>query len=139
LTGQLSEPAFHQIQPTGAGGHKMKPETGMLLELGAHLCLVVSANSCPSPDPRRPAREILGLSSGETSRIPDAGAVDNTLPPPGLVLIPKRQTEGWSRCDTASRRALPDRAGGRCPSVRYLDRAAVPGQSACARASPSCD
>ena len=43
LARQLSEPALHQIQPTGAGGHKMKPETSMPLQPGADLWLVVGA------------------------------------------------------------------------------------------------
>lgn len=43
LLGELSKPAFDEIEPTAAGGHKVRDKAGMFPQLG--LCLVVTVGS----------------------------------------------------------------------------------------------
>src|SRR6516165_6603333 len=73
-------------------------------------------HSCPSPDAKEPAREILRLSDPGTSGMPDGDAVDNTLPRLCLAPIPERPTAWWSRCvcsRESSSRNVPSSSAGR--------------------------
>src|SRR5207253_10142780 len=82
LARQLAKPAFHQVQPTGAGGYKCSTKRGCFFSQVRTSCFFVRANTYPSPDAGAPGRETLRLSAGEISGIPDVGVADNIVPPP---------------------------------------------------------
>jgi len=57
--GQLGKPALDEIEPTGAGGHKVGDEAGMPLEPSSHLGLLMSSVVVHHQMQGRGARKFL--------------------------------------------------------------------------------
>src|ERR1035438_8358019 len=62
------------------------------------LLVFCACHSYPLPDAGARARETLGLSGGEISRIPDVDVADHTVLLPYLAPVPGQRTAWWCRC-----------------------------------------